>query len=191
MKKNDVPEDLKKEIVKNIHQTLKKDKDANLENLFDVLPWYTKKPLKRHLCWDILLKVQFLKVMDQKVLKMICDYATPVTFPEDEIIFQSRHRLDRMLFILEGSVFTYSTTSDPGRTGASPSIPTKQLGSGQTYGEELLMWASTNKPRADKFPTSTEIVKCHTKVEGFALSAKDLISVASECRRWWNLNNDP
>ncbi|PQM42659.1 cyclic nucleotide-gated ion channel 1-like [Prunus yedoensis var. nudiflora] len=124
---------------------------------------------------------------------MICDYATPVMFPEDKIIFQRGHPLDRMLFILEGTVFTYSTTSNPGRTGASPSIDTKQLGRGQTYGEELLKWASPNKPRVDndKFPTSTLNVKCHTKVEGFALSAKDLKSVASKCRRWWNLNNDP
>ncbi|XP_021803011.1 cyclic nucleotide-gated ion channel 1-like, partial [Prunus avium] len=200
MEKNHVPEDLKKEIMKNIHQKLEKDKDADLENLFDVLPWYTKKILKRHLCWDILSQVQFLKVMDEKVLKMICDYATPVTFPEDKIIFQMRHPVDRMLFIIEGTVLTYSTTSDPGRThggktttnnGASPSIATKQLGRGQIYGEELLTWASPNKSRVDKLPTSTEIVKCHTKVEGFALSAKDLISVASKCRRWWNLNNDP
>ncbi|CAB4293451.1 unnamed protein product [Prunus armeniaca] len=189
MEKNHVHENLKKEIMKNIRQKLEKDKDADLENLFDVLPWHTKKSLKRHLCWDILSQVQFLKVMDEKVLKMICDYATPVTFPEDKIIFQSGHPLDRMLFILEGTVFTYSTTSDPGRTGASPSIPTKQLGRGQAYGEELLMWASPNKPMVD-VPTSTEFVKCHTKVEGFALSAKDLISVATKCRRWWNLNND-
>ncbi|VVA35843.1 PREDICTED: cyclic [Prunus dulcis] len=138
--------------------------------------------------------------MDEKVLKMICDYATPVTFPEDKIIFQMRHPVDRMLFIIEGTVLTYSTTSDPGPTRggktttnnrASPSIATKQLGKGQIYGEELLMRASPNKSRVDKLPTSTEIVKCHTKVEGFALLAKNLISVASKCQRWWNLNNDP
>ncbi|KAH0992612.1 hypothetical protein GBA52_004095 [Prunus armeniaca] len=186
MDKNRVPEELKKEIKKNIHKKLEKDKDADLENLFDVLPWYTKKILKRHLCWDILSQGQFLKVMNEKVLKMICDYATPVMFPEGKNIFQMGHPVDRMLFIIEGTVLTYSTTN-----GASSSIVTKQLGKGHIYGEELLMWASPNKSKVDKLPTSTEIVKCHTKVEGFALSAKDLISVASKCRRWWNLNNDP
>ncbi|KAI5349931.1 hypothetical protein L3X38_002822 [Prunus dulcis] len=190
MDKNRVPEELKKEIKKNIHKKLEKDKDADLENIFDVLHWYTKKILKRHLCWDILSQVQFLKVMDDKVLKMICDYAKPVMFPEDKTIFRRGDLLDRMLFIMEGTIFTYSTTCDSGRTGASTSIPTKQLGRGKTFGEELLMWASPNKPRVDKLPTSTEIVKCHTKVEGFALSATDLLSVASKCRRWWNLNND-
>ncbi|PQQ00561.1 cyclic nucleotide-gated ion channel 1-like [Prunus yedoensis var. nudiflora] len=140
MEKNNVPEDLKKEIMKNIHQTLKKDKDADLGNLFDVLPRYTRKILKRHLCWDILSEVQFLKVRDEKVLKMICDYATPVTFPENTIIFQMGHPVDRMLFIIEGTVLTYSTTSDPGCTRGgktttnnsdSPSIPPTNLGEGR------------------------------------------------------------
>ncbi|XP_020411522.1 cyclic nucleotide-gated ion channel 1-like [Prunus persica] len=178
MEENRVPEDLKKEIMKNIHKKLGKDKDANLENLFNVLPWNTKKFLKRRLFFDILSEVKLLKDMDHKVLNMICDHATPVTFPEDKIIFQSGHPLDRMLFILEGT--------------ASTSIPTKQLVRGQTYGEELLMWASPNyKPRVNKLPTSTEIVKSRTKLEGFALSATDLVKVASKYRRLWNLNNDP
>lgn len=57
MVKNDLPEDLEKEIKKNIKQKLKENKDADLENLFSILPWYTKKPLKRFLFMSTLRTV--------------------------------------------------------------------------------------------------------------------------------------
>ena len=57
MAKNGIPDDMKKEIMENINQKLKEDKDADLENLFNVLPWYTKKSLKRFLCLNILSQV--------------------------------------------------------------------------------------------------------------------------------------
>lgn len=57
MDKNELPDDMKKEIKKNIKQKLEENKDADLENLFNILPWHTKKYLKRVLCMNTLNKV--------------------------------------------------------------------------------------------------------------------------------------
>ena len=59
MKENNVPDDMKKEIMKNINKKLEEDKDADLENLFNVLPGYMKNSLKHHLCFKILSQVCF------------------------------------------------------------------------------------------------------------------------------------
>ncbi|KAL6282758.1 hypothetical protein ACE6H2_013687 [Prunus campanulata] len=204
MEKNAIPDDKRKEIRKMIKRSdrhLEEDKDAVLENLFNVVPGYMQKFLKHFLCFKILEEVELLKLMDDSVLKMMCDCLTPVTYAVDHIIFPKGDPIDRMLLIIEGTVLTYSITPNPSLTrveetikdsGAapSPSMATKQLGKGDVYGEELLTWASPKKTGMDNLPTSNESVKCHTKVEGFALSAQDLLLVVSKCKRW-NLNLDP
>ncbi|KAM1471734.1 hypothetical protein ACFX14_042188 [Malus domestica] len=86
MVKNDIPGHLKQKIKKNIKQKLKENKDADLENLFSILPWYTMKPLKRLLCMNTLRTVPMLKETDGKVLKMICDYLRPVMYNENSIV---------------------------------------------------------------------------------------------------------
>ncbi|BFG37705.1 hypothetical protein CerSpe_239790 [Prunus speciosa] len=196
MAKNCIPDDMKKEIMKNINKKLEEDKDADLENLFNVLPWYTKKCLKRVLCFNVLSKVELLQLMNESVLKMMCDYLTPVTYPKDKVIFRRGDPMDRMLVIIEGVLLTYSTTPDPSLTHGgettedSGSTTTKQVKKDEVYGEELLTWASASPSESGRFknlPTCPENVRCQTKVEGFALAAKDLTSVASKCRRWWKI----
>ncbi|KAI5332552.1 hypothetical protein L3X38_022681 [Prunus dulcis] len=192
MAKNGIPDDMKKEIMENINQKLKEDKDADLENLFNVLPWYTKKSLKRFLCLNILSQVQLLKEMDDQVLKMMCDYLMPVTYPENKIIFRKGDPMDRMLLIIEGTLLRCSTNPDPSLTHGgetkedSGSMATNEVvEKREVYGEELLTWASASGQF--NLPTCPENVRCHTNVEGFALSAMDLTSVASKCKRRWRL----
>ncbi|KAI5331642.1 hypothetical protein L3X38_021768 [Prunus dulcis] len=198
MDKHRIPDDMKKEIMNNVNQKLEEGEDADLETLFNVLPWYTKKFLKQFLCLNILSQVELLKLMPERVLKMMCDCLTPVTYAPDHIIFPMGHPIDRMLLIIEGTVLTYSssftrgeeTTKDSG-VAPSPSMATEELERGYVYGEELLKWASPNKTGIDKLPTSNENVKCLTKVEGFVLSAKNLQLVVSESGQLWKLNVDP
>ncbi|PQM32826.1 hypothetical protein Pyn_35531 [Prunus yedoensis var. nudiflora] len=112
---------------------------------------------------------------------MMCDYSTPVTYPEDKIIFRRGDPMDRMLVITEGVLLTYSTTPDPSLTHGgkttkdSGSTATKQVEKDEVYGEELLTWASASSSESGRFknlPTCPESVRCQTKVEGFALSAR-------------------
>ncbi|XP_021802865.1 cyclic nucleotide-gated ion channel 1-like [Prunus avium] len=205
MKKYDIGDGMKKEIMKIIHKKLEEDKDADLENLFNVLPGYMKKYLKHHLCSNFLSQVELLKLMNATVLKMMCDCLTPVTYAAEHIIFPMGGPIDRMLLIIEGTVLTYSsitpnpsfargeeTTKDSGAAPSpSTSMATNELEKGNVYGEELLKWASPNKTGIDNLPTSNENVRCHTKVEGFALSAKDLLKVVSKHEQSWTLNLDP
>ncbi|XP_021816227.1 cyclic nucleotide-gated ion channel 1-like isoform X1 [Prunus avium] len=203
MEKNAIPDDKRKEIRKMIKRSdrhLEGDKDAVLENLFNVVPGYMQKFLKHFLCMKILKEVDLLQLMDDSVLKMMCDCLKPVTYAVDHIIFPKEHPIDRMLLIIKGTVLTYSITPIPSLTpgeettkdsGAAPSMATKQLGKGGVYGEELLTWASPEKTGIDNLPTSNEYVKCHTKVEGFVLSAQDLLKVVSKSKQLWKLNIGP
>lgn len=63
MTRKRVPQKLQEVIIKNIKQKLEDNKDANLENLFAVLPWDTKKALKRHLCLDALQEVYIAQTL--------------------------------------------------------------------------------------------------------------------------------
>ncbi|CAN6564754.1 unnamed protein product [Malus baccata var. baccata] len=184
MKKNELPEDFEKEIKKNVKQKLKENRDADLGNLFSILPWYTMKPLKRFLFMDTLRTVPMLKEMDEKVLKMICDYLRPVTYDENSFVVRTGDLLDRMIFITEGIIWTY-VGGDQNRHGGgsssgsqSSSMPTNMLKKGQFYGEELLYRQSS----PSQLPISPQTVKCHTKVEAFVLMAKDWTSIVSKCR---------
>lgn len=59
MKKYHIDDGKKDEIMKNINKKLEEDKDAELENLFNVLPGYMKKYLKHLLCFKTLSQVRF------------------------------------------------------------------------------------------------------------------------------------
>ncbi|KAM1232303.1 hypothetical protein ACFX13_042872 [Malus domestica] len=191
MDKNAIPGHLKQKIKKNIKQKLKENKDADLENLISILPWYTMKPLKRLLCMNTLRTVPMLKETDGKVLKMICDYLRPMIYSENSIVVQRGDPLDRIIFITEGFIETYvGGEQSRHRAGSSSgsqssSMPTKTLKKGEFYGEELLNWASRSQR-----PISTQTVKCHTKVEAFVLMANDLPSIVSKCGSLWpNINH--
>lgn len=191
MDKNGLQDDMKEEIMKNIKKKLEEDINADLEDLFSILPWYTKKTLKRVLCMDTLRKVPMLSQMDEKVLKMMCDYLKPVNYPENTLVFKMGEPLDRMVFITEGFMWTYTTATESSHvekeTGlvTSTSMDTNCLKKGDSYGHELLKFAS---PSLTQLPTVAANVKCHTKVEAFVLVAKDLRSVVTKCEKWWNLN---
>ncbi|CAB4307008.1 unnamed protein product [Prunus armeniaca] len=120
------------------------------ENLFAILISITGVLLSVCLIGNV--QVELLKFMNDRVLKMMCDCLTPVTYAPDHIIFRMGDPIDRMLLIIEGTVLTYSlsltrdeeTTKDSG-VAPSPSMATKKLERGDVYGEELLKWASPNK----------------------------------------------
>lgn len=139
-----------------------------------------------------------LKNANPRVVKMICDYLKPVMYAEKSDIFQAGEPLDMMLFITQGTVLTYSSSSvDTSLTGkeklvsTSPSIITRYLQKGHSYGvEQLLRWgvASPNNDFSN-LPGLTENVRSHSKVEGFALMASDLRKVATKCKGFLDLTN--
>ncbi|KAI5347219.1 hypothetical protein L3X38_015098 [Prunus dulcis] len=139
--------------------------------------------------------VPMLKNLDEKVLIMMCDYLKPVVYNENSFVFRMGDPLDCMLFIVEGTMWTYysPSTSDTDTTSeaaaTSPSsilMTTKALRKGEFYGEELLKWGS---PTFTTLPISTRHVRSQRKVEAFALMADDLATIVSKCQLQWDLNN--
>ncbi|XP_061995825.1 cyclic nucleotide-gated ion channel 1-like [Rosa rugosa] len=200
LNRNGVPENLREEIMRSMVEKVE-GKDGNTENLtdlgnlFSILPSETQKTLKRDLCMSTLTKVprlKGLKDMDVKVLEMMCDYLKPVVFTENSWVVKIDEQLDRMLLITKGTMLIYppNTSTDATLraarvtdTGSSSMIRKPSLKKGDIYGdEELLSWASSPDMHVTfaNLPISKENVKCHSKVEGFALTANDLKKVISK-----------
>ncbi|ONI01499.1 hypothetical protein PRUPE_6G143100 [Prunus persica] len=195
MSRNGLPEDMKTVIMKNVKQRLEQDKDADVENMFSILSQNNRKSIKRYLCMDTLKKVPMLQSTDERVLKVICNYLKPVIYSENSYVIRAGEPLDLMLFITQGIIWTFAGTHVDGSgklnssSSSSTSSITRCLEKGDFYGEELLSRISTYISFSD-LPICTENVKCHTKVEAFALLAKDLKTVVTEF--WWyfpTLNN--
>ncbi|KAL6132181.1 hypothetical protein ACLB2K_070552 [Fragaria x ananassa] len=189
MEKNRLPKNLRKEIMVKIREQLEQDKNADVENLFSILPSATKKWLKRVLCMSTLRKVPMLEGMNPKVLKMICDYLKPVIYPENSYVAKVDEPVDRMVLVIEGTMWIYSSNSTG--TSASNKIH-RTVENGGIYGDEqLLSWVSKNMQHVSlaTIPISTENVKCHTRVEGFAITATDLKAVATKCKMYWNYDD--
>ncbi|VVA20942.1 PREDICTED: cyclic [Prunus dulcis] len=188
--KNKVPDDIKKEIMKSVKQKLKEHKDADLQNdLYSILPGKTRTSLKRCLCMDAFKTVPMLENMSKKVLEMMCEYLKPVMYNENSFPFRMGDPLDRMLFIIDGTMWTYSGGGGDEAATSPSNISTllvaKPLGKGEIYGEELLSWAS---PSITQLPISTKHLKSQTKVEAFALMAKDLATIVSRYELQWENN---
>ncbi|PRQ36714.1 putative potassium channel, voltage-dependent, ERG [Rosa chinensis] len=181
-------EKLRIEIMTKITKNLKDDKNAQVQNLFSLLPWNTIEDLKLAVCMDMLQKVRSLENMDETGLKQICHHLKPVTYTKTTLPFQMGKRLDRMLFIMEGIMLTYpisttTTTADHQVGRVNPPLKIRGLlEKGDVYGEQLLSWASprdlSSVSDAD-LPILTENVECLLEVEGFVLSAQDLKNVVS------------
>nr|XP_011462292.1 PREDICTED: probable cyclic nucleotide-gated ion channel 3 [Fragaria vesca subsp. vesca] len=148
---------------------------------------------------SMLKKVRRLKHMDERGLRLICQYLKPVTYTEKKIAFRMGEPLDSMLFIMEGIMLIYPTSTttaaaavantttdyEVGRANIGSSSTIRcSLENGDVYGDEqLLSWASPpdmSDISYAKLPILTENVKCHSEVEGFVLTAKDLKNVVSE-----------
>ncbi|XP_062003282.1 cyclic nucleotide-gated ion channel 1-like isoform X2 [Rosa rugosa] len=189
MDRNEIPDDLKKKIMKNIEQKLEENKDTDPKNLFSILPTHTRTCLKRFLGLKLLKKVPKLARMDKRVLKMMCDYLKPVMHDEGDEVFQMGAPLHRMLLITEGTLLTdRNAATENAKTGSISSSPSVgNLGKGDFYGaEELIEWV-TQKKDLGQLPASSFNVKCNSKVEGFVLKAKQLRSVVSKNENRWKM----
>ncbi|CAB4318635.1 unnamed protein product [Prunus armeniaca] len=169
---------LKMVIMKNLHQKVKENKEVDVENILSLVPIIHQRRIMRLLSLNSLKKVPMLENMNENVLKAICEHLQLVKYSEDKYIFREGEPLDKMLFITQGTAWSYPTN-------ASGSSAIKCLVKGDFYGEELLNWASKLSSFSE-FPNSTRIVKAHTKVEAFAIRANNLNIVVSTF--WWHFS---
>ena len=118
------------------------------------------------------------KAMGLTVLSAISKKMEKVVYLENTVIVKMDEPLDRMVFITEGSMWIYTTTST---ADSSPStIIQGSLEECSIYGHDtLLTWLFSPNASLDCLPISKKTVKCHTRVEGFVLTASDLKAILS------------
>lgn len=115
-----------------------------------------------------------LQDMNVEVLKTICEHLKPkILYLDNSNVFQRGKSIDFMLFIIKGTM-SVDNASD------------STLGKGDYFGKDLLHWASPANSFDLEVPSSTQNVKCQTKVEAFSLKAKALKAVVSKYRPAWN-----
>ena len=111
-----------------------------------------------------------LENMEEPVYETICKFLKPVTFAQNSYIMRKGEPLDLMLFITQGVVWSFGSSTSP----------MECLQKGDYYGKELIEW-QLHSTCYSEFPISTAYLKSHTKVEGFTLMAIDLKDVLSSC----------
>lgn len=124
-------------------------------------------------------QVPKLQNMEEKVFEHLINYLKPVVYNENSYIIREGEPLDLMLFITQGIVWIFPISRGGGTTGSKT---TNCLQKGDFFGEELLNWTLKFTSLND-IPISTTNVKCHTKVEAFALTANDLKNLINNF--WW------
>lgn len=174
----------KKMIMKTVLRKLKENKDIDVNNIFSILP----RRIMNILRLDSLEKVPMFREMNKQVQEAICERLKPVIYTEGCYIFQEGQPLEMMLFIKQGTAWSYTTSSTNGATRSSSVI--KYLKGGDFCGEELLNCISRLAAFSD-FPISTKVVKAQTRVKGFALRADDLKSVVSKFWRHFRNMAEP
>ena len=113
---------------------------------------------------------------NEQLLQMICDYLKPVYYNEQSYIVREGEPLDAMLFITQGVVWNFITTSNGEGIVTSKA---QCIEKGNFFGQELLETEKEKEhvggefkgslvPNLSELPISTETAKTHTKVEGFA-----------------------
>jgi cyclic nucleotide gated channel len=137
--------------------------------------------------------MKLIKMAEEKASKdkawlenNIYTYLKPVIYTQKEFIFRVGEPLDSMLYIVDGTVIIYTT----GNSSDSPSMIHDVLMSDGAYGDEQLMrWDALTSTHSLNYslkalPPSTENVRCHTKVEGFVLTAEDLKTVLHNLEKY-------
>jgi hypothetical protein len=78
-----------------------------------------------------------------------------------------------MLIITQGSACCFKSSNGENSKGIDSD--TQYIEKGDLYGEELLEWGfNCSSSRKKWIPASNKTIKTHSKVEAFALTAKDL-----------------
>ncbi|XP_068318962.1 cyclic nucleotide-gated ion channel 1-like [Pyrus communis] len=165
-----------------VREALEEDEGLAAENIFSLLPRKLQRRLKCHLFLATLTKLPGLENKDRQVLDAIMEDLEPVSYADGTYIIREGEPLDRMLFITQGSVLTYKTTTTGGESGSSS---TAYLEKGDVYGKELIGWAATSTPFSG-LPISGQTVKSHEKVEVFAIRAARLKRIVSRFSTHFN-----
>ncbi|KAK8966907.1 putative cyclic nucleotide-gated ion channel 18 [Platanthera guangdongensis] len=177
MRHRQLPPDLRDRVNRFVQYKWLATRGVNEDSILGSLPLDLRREIRRHLCLNLLLRVQFFSEMDDQLLDAICERLVLSLSTKDTYIVREGDPVNEMLFIIRGQLET--STTNGGRSGFFNSTT---LRPGEFCGEELLTWALTPKPSIN-LPLSTQTVRALSEVEAFALQAEDLKFVANQFKR--------
>ncbi|XP_042981506.1 cyclic nucleotide-gated ion channel 1-like isoform X2 [Carya illinoinensis] len=169
MSRRNLPYCLRERIRQYEHYKWLETRGVEEENAIHNLPKQLRREIKRHLCFDLLMKVPMFAKMDQQLWNLLFDRLKPVVYTQGSYILREGDPVDEMLFIMRGNLTTI--TINGGITSFNSTA--------DFCGEELLTWALYAQP-STKFPISTKLVVTETVVDAFVLMAEDLRTLASQ-----------
>ncbi|KAG6730272.1 hypothetical protein I3842_01G072000 [Carya illinoinensis] len=169
MSRRNLPYCLRERIRQYEHYKWLETRGVEEENAIHNLPKQLRREIKRHLCFDLLMKVPMFAKMDQQLWDLLFDRLKSVVYTQGSYILREGDPVDEMLFIMRGNLTTI--TINGGITSFNSTA--------DFCGEELLTWALYAQP-STKFPISTKLVVTETVVDAFVLMAEDLRTLASQ-----------
>ncbi|GKV31310.1 hypothetical protein SLEP1_g40011 [Rubroshorea leprosula] len=157
-----LPRKLRRKVNEHQQYTWHHTRGVNVEKQLQNLPKELTKDIKRELCLTLLKKVKSFCSKGEKLLDALCFCVRPVLFIEHSHLIETGDRVNEMLFIVEGKLQVSSSSSNE----------IVHLKDGDFCGEELVEWVQdSNSP---PLPVSSRSIQTLTKVEAFALQARDM-----------------
>ncbi|GAB2285116.1 hypothetical protein Dimus_019570 [Dionaea muscipula] len=159
------------------------------EALLKDLPWNLRREISRHLCFNLLRQLPLCDEMDNNIVDAVCERVKPVLCIKGAFLFRECDPVNRMIFIIRGTLESYTSTSTvdgqaaAAAGGGSGWLISSSLGPGSFCGEELLTWALALDPNPTTFPLSTRTVKACSDVEAYCLMPEDLKYLAKHFKQ--------
>ncbi|XP_042980249.1 cyclic nucleotide-gated ion channel 1-like [Carya illinoinensis] len=150
--RNPRPKEIEQLIIQEVDRMFAENKYIDAENPLPHLPLFIRREILHHLCLPLLQKLRL----------------SQASYKENSYIIREGEPLDALLFITRGIIWTYTTGPDHRQTGC--------LTTDDFYGVELLEWVFKSPFLKDpsNLPFSTRTLRCHTKVEAFALTVGNI-----------------
>ncbi|KAG2700637.1 hypothetical protein I3760_06G008000 [Carya illinoinensis] len=173
-----LPDQLKQMIMSHVILILEdQNKHIDTENPFPHLPTTLGRLIKLHLCLPLLRRVPIFENESEELLyEITCKFLKQVHYNQGSYIVREGEPLDVLIFMVKGIAWTY--TSNHGNK-------IECLKTGDLFGRHLVDRV-LESPGLSELPLSTRTLKCHTKVEGFCLTASDLKNMMPHC--WWKFH---
>ncbi|KAK0596657.1 hypothetical protein LWI29_017799 [Acer saccharum] len=175
-----LPKNLQKQIKKHQPEIWEETKGGvEFGNLFNNLPDDLRKNIQRELCLELLKKVVEFRSWSDELLDELCNCAKPVSYAEHVEIVRRGSSIDKMLFLVQDKLRTYSLTRvDTSSTAGPPCFETSSnhLEDVEFCGEELVAWFQADL-YSSNLPISTRTIQTIEKVDAFSLMSYDLQNV--------------
>ncbi|KAK1381131.1 Cyclic nucleotide-binding domain-containing protein [Heracleum sosnowskyi] len=174
MRRRQLPSELRRRVRCYEHERWKKMGGQDEMKLIKNMPDGLRRDIKRFLCLDLVRKVPLFDNLDDLILDHICDRVKPMVYSKDEKILKEGEPVQRMVFIVSGSVMRSQNIT-------KGMVTTILIEPGGFIGDELVPWC-LRMPFVDRFPPSSATFSCVEPVEAYGLDSDQLQYITNHFR---------